>query len=110
MLQAASGRRALQLLRERQPDAMLLDLVMPAVDGFQVLHEKNRDPRIRDVPVIVVSSRDPSGDPIVSDALTVVRSGGLSLRDLVVCTQELTQLLVYGEPLDHQVQPGSPDV
>ena len=48
---------------------MLLDLIMPGMDGFQVLQQKSRDPSIRDIPVIIVSSRDPSNEPIVSDSL-----------------------------------------
>ena len=56
VLQATSGQRALGLLRERRPDAMLLDLVMPGMDGFQVLDAKIEDPSIRDIPVVVISS------------------------------------------------------
>jgi len=50
---------------QRHPDVLLLDLVMPGMDGFQVLEEMKQDPAIRDIPVIVISSRDPSGDPVV---------------------------------------------
>jgi CheY-like chemotaxis protein/anti-sigma regulatory factor (Ser/Thr protein kinase) len=93
VLQAKNGRRALSLLRERRPDVVLLDLIMPGMDGFQVLQEKSQDPAIRDIPVVVVSSRDPSGEPIVSDVLTVTRSGGLSVRDLLACIQALSEAL-----------------
>ena len=93
VLQAKNGPRALSLLRERRPDVMLLDLIMPGMDGFQVLQEKSQDPAIQDIPVVVVSSRDPSGEPIVSDVLTVTRSGGLSVRDLLVCIQAVSVAL-----------------
>jgi len=72
---------------------VLLDLIMPGMDGFQVLQEKSQDPAIRDIPVVVVSSRDPSGEPIVSDVLTVTRSGGLSVRDLLACIQAVSEAL-----------------
>ena len=105
LLQATSGRRALGLLRERRPDVMLLDLIMPGVNGFQVLHEKSQDPAIRDIPVIVVSSRDPTGEPIISNTLTVTRSSGLSMRDLVACIQALSAVLSLSARPDGRGQP-----
>jgi signal transduction histidine kinase/CheY-like chemotaxis protein len=93
VLRAASGQQALSMLRERQPDVMMLDLIMPGMDGFQVLREKSQDPSIREIPVVVVSAKDPTGEPIVSDTLTVTRSGGLSARDLLACTQAISEVL-----------------
>jgi signal transduction histidine kinase/CheY-like chemotaxis protein len=93
ILRADSGQRALSLLRERRPDVMLLDLIMPGMDGFQLLEEKERDPCIRDIPVVIISSRDPDGEPIVSDLLTVSRAGGLSLRNLLACIQAVSEIL-----------------
>jgi signal transduction histidine kinase len=93
VLRARDGQRALELLRERRPDVMVLDLIMPDLDGFQVLEAKGRDPSIRSIPVIVLSSRDPVGGPIVSDALSVTRGGGLSVRDLLNCIQAVSRVL-----------------
>ena len=94
VLRARSGQRALALLRQERPDVMLLDLVMPGMTGFQVLHEKSRDPEIRGIPTIIISASDPSGIPIVSDELTVRREGGLSARDLLSCIQAVSAILV----------------
>jgi CheY-like chemotaxis protein len=77
VLLARSGQRALALLREHRPDVVLLDLVMPGMDGYRLLQEKRQDPSVRDIPVVVVSSRDPGGEPLASDTLTVTRAGGL---------------------------------
>jgi signal transduction histidine kinase/CheY-like chemotaxis protein len=93
ILQVTNGQRALSMLRSRRPDVMLLDLIMPGMDGFQVLEEKRRDATISDIPVIVISSRDPAGDPIVSNTFTVTHSGGLSQRDLITCIQALGRIL-----------------
>jgi CheY-like chemotaxis protein len=93
ILQVTNGQRALNMLRERKPDVMLLDLIMPGMDGFQVLEEKRRDPLIRDIPVIIISSRDPAGDPNVSDTFTVTQSGGLSQQNLVSCIQAVSSIL-----------------
>jgi signal transduction histidine kinase/CheY-like chemotaxis protein len=96
IVQTTNGQRALNLLRERRPDVVLLDLVMPGMDGFQVLEAKAQDPEIQDVPVVVISSQDPTGEPIVSNTLSITRSGGLSSRDLVNCIQIISELLAPG--------------
>ncbi|MDI7276081.1 MAG: response regulator, partial [Anaerolineae bacterium] len=96
VLQARNGRRALSLLRGRHPDVMLLDLIMPEMDGLEVLREKKQDPAVRDIPVVVISSRDPGGDPLASDTLTVTRGGGLSARDLLGCIGALCEVLSPG--------------
>ena len=93
VLRAKDGPRALELLRTRAPDVMLLDLIMPGMDGFEVLREKGEDPAIREIPVIILSSRDPGGEPIVSDALKVARGGGLSVRDLLACIRAVSEIL-----------------
>jgi CheY-like chemotaxis protein len=108
ILQATSGHRALNLLRERQPDVMLLDLTMPGVDGFQVLQEKSKDASIREIPVVVISATDPTGEPIVSDTLTVARGGGLSMRDLLACIQAVSKILSPSVQPDGRGLPAEP--
>jgi signal transduction histidine kinase/CheY-like chemotaxis protein len=93
ILQVTTGRRALNMLRSRRPDLVLLDLNMPDISGFQVLEEKARDPEIAAIPVIVISSRDPAGDPVFSHTLTVTQSSGFSQRNLVDCIQSLGAIL-----------------
>jgi adenylate cyclase len=55
---AEDGRRALELLGAGPFDAVLLDIVMPEVDGFEVLAQMKADPELRHLPVIVVTSID----------------------------------------------------
>lgn len=97
ILRATSGQRALSMLRNRHPDVILLDLNMPAMNGFQVLEEKARDASISDIPVIVISSRDPVGDPIFSNTLTVTQSTGISQRNLIECIHALGAILAPHE-------------
>jgi len=106
LLQATNGQRALALLRQRHPDVMLLDLIMPGMDGFQVLREKSQDRAIRDIPVVIISARDPVGEPIVSNTLTTMRSGGLSVRDLLACIQAVSEIL---SPSRKPVDRGQPE-
>lgn len=97
-LRAMNGQRALSLMREHKPDAVLLDLIMPGMDGAEVLREKNRDPGLRDIPVIAVSAQDPVKGQMESGLLTVVQSGGLSLAQLLASIRMISDLLASNEP------------
>ena len=55
---AGNGREALRLIEERSFDVILLDIVMPEMDGYDVLRALKADPALRDIPVIVISSLD----------------------------------------------------
>ncbi len=56
--EAANGREALDRLREDRPDLILLDLMMPEMDGFAVVAALQKDERWREIPVIVITARD----------------------------------------------------
>ena len=55
-LGANDGAEALEMMRTAQPDLVLLDLMLPNVDGAEVLLQKKKDPAIRDIPVIAVTA------------------------------------------------------
>jgi chemosensory pili system protein ChpA (sensor histidine kinase/response regulator) len=57
---AKDGVDALEKLHERVPDLMLLDIEMPRMDGYELATQMKADPRLRDVPIIMITSR--SGD------------------------------------------------
>ncbi len=56
--QAESGRQALEMLRAASFDLVLLDILMPEMDGYEVLRQMKKDSALRDVPVIVISAQD----------------------------------------------------
>jgi len=93
VVRASNGPRALSLMRERRPDVVLLDLMMPGTDGVQVLREKEQDPDIRGIPVIVVTARDPMNEPVASRSFSVSRSGGLSATAILRCARALSEIL-----------------
>lgn len=55
---AANGLHALQLARSQHFDLVLLDMIMPGLDGFQVMAKMKNDPVLREVPVIMLSALD----------------------------------------------------
>ena len=59
---AENGRKALELLKTFTPSLVLLDLLMPEVDGFAVLREMRSSATWRDIPVVVVTSLDLTGE------------------------------------------------
>jgi adenylate cyclase len=56
ILTAVNGRDALDKIQSEPPDLVLLDIMMPVLDGFAVLAQIKADPRLRDIPVIVISA------------------------------------------------------
>ena len=55
---AENGRQALEALRSRPADLVLLDIEMPEMDGYQTLEALQADPKLRDIPVVMMSSLD----------------------------------------------------
>jgi len=55
---AENGRQALEMVRAESFDLVLLDIMMPEVDGFQVLSAMKADPALCDIPVIMISALD----------------------------------------------------
>jgi DNA-binding response OmpR family regulator len=65
---ATSGRQGLALMRERKPDLILLDLMMPDINGWDVYREMKTDKNLSEIPVIVVSAKVPEqGKVIIND-------------------------------------------
>ena len=60
IITAFNGQEALDKIKSQQPDLVLLDLMMPVLDGFAVLSEIKADNVLRDIPVIIVSAANDS--------------------------------------------------
>ena len=94
VLQASNGREAMDMLRARRPDLLLLDLVMPGLDGFGVLRQKAQDPEIESIPVIVLSAKDPGDNDVAVQAFQISRAGGLSLPDMLRASLSASEILM----------------
>jgi CheY-like chemotaxis protein len=60
IITAFNGQEALDKIKHHQPDLVLLDLMMPVLDGFAVLSVIKADSDLRDIPIIIVSAANDS--------------------------------------------------
>ena len=56
VLEANDGEEGLTKISQEKPDLVLLDLILPGVDGFELLQKAQEDPFIKNVPIIVLSN------------------------------------------------------
>src|SRR5579883_2930235 len=96
VLRAYGGRAALDLMRERRPDVVVLDLVMPDLDGYDVLREMRLRDDLRDIPVVAVTARGYETETIAAGALSITREGGLSVGELMACLRAALDTLTAG--------------
>ena len=62
MIEADNGEQALTVARSQRPDLILMDIQLPLVDGYEATRSIKRDPELKHIPVIAVTSYALSGD------------------------------------------------
>ncbi|MFH1462336.1 MAG: response regulator [bacterium] len=62
MLSALDGEIGLRLAKEKKPDLILLDLILPKVSGFDVLKKLKEDSETKEIPVIILTNLEGVGD------------------------------------------------
>jgi CheY-like chemotaxis protein len=92
---AEGGEKGLEAMREEQPDLILLDLMMPGMDGADVLLHKKNDPTIRDIPVIALTALDSPFDQIMwlarTDLQDFIVKSRLPRRELIARIERILQ-------------------
>ena len=63
---ANGGREGLNIVRQTLPDVILLDLMMPDIDGWEVYHQLKADERTREIPVIVITAKAQNIDKVLA--------------------------------------------
>jgi twitching motility two-component system response regulator PilH len=64
VLAAESGEQSLQVARDSQPDLILMDIVMPGLNGFQATRQLTRDPATSAIPVVMLTAKSQEADRI----------------------------------------------
>ena len=87
VMKAYGGAQALAILQKRRPGAIVLDLLMPEVDGYTVLEHLQADERLRDIPVLIVTAKGQEDEVITAGLMGITRRDGLSIGELMRCLQ-----------------------
>lgn len=87
VLSATNGEAALEVIRNETPQLILLDIIMPKMNGFQVLEAMQNDERLKKIPVIMLSNLDQEED--------IKKAKDLGARDFYVkASSNLKDILV----------------
>ena len=97
---AKSGRQALTLAREVQPDLILLDVVMPEMTGFEVIEKLKRDPATIDIPVIFITGLQSSKDETLGFELGAVDYIHKPFNPAIVKARVASQLKIIQQKLE----------
>jgi signal transduction histidine kinase/DNA-binding response OmpR family regulator len=84
--EATNGNECMIAVEKGKPAVILLDLMMPDMDGFEVLEVLRQDPRWQDIPVVVVTAKDLSreeADRLTQHAQRVFQKGGYQRGELI---------------------------
>ena len=63
-LTAENGEQGIELARSEKPDLVLMDVVMPGLNGFQATRQLTRDEATKDIPVIICTTKDQETDKV----------------------------------------------
>lgn len=92
---AYTGQEALALLDHRPPDLMLLDLMLPDIDGAQIIERMRANPAWRHIPILVVSAQDESDyRASLPGAMAVAKASGLTPGEVVQWVQHVADTAV----------------
>ncbi len=56
-IDASDGREALEKIRKEKPDLILLDIIMSKMDGFEVLSKVKKDPKTKEIPIVMLTAQ-----------------------------------------------------
>ena len=89
---APDGEDALRQLRQRLPDLLILDVMLPGLNGFELLKTLKADARLKDLPVIVLTAKTQQHDRELAEAIGVAAylTKPFSNRDIVDHVGRLT--------------------
>ena len=89
---AGDGEEGLKIAKQEKPNLILLDLILPKKDGFEVLKELKADNDLKDIPVIVLTNLEGVGDvekALEIGATTYLVKANYKLEDVVAKIKEI---------------------
>ena len=91
---AYGGGEALAMMRQSPPDLLLLDLLMPEVNGYDVLEAMRQDANLKDVPVVIISAKGMEDDAVVAGMFGLARADGFHAGEFMRCLQSTLDSLL----------------
>jgi twitching motility two-component system response regulator PilH len=96
VVSASNAVHAIALARERLPQIIFMDIVMPGMDGYQACRRLSEDPATRDIPVVFVSTKSHR-----ADHLWARMQGGKALIAKPFTAEQLLAALQHANPPGH---------
>jgi putative two-component system response regulator len=101
--EAANGAEALAMIDQEAPEAILLDILMPGLDGYEVTRHLKENPRTRFIPIIVVTTLDTVPDKIkgIESGVDDFLAKPVNVLELRARVRSLVKLKRYMDELEH---------
>jgi len=95
LITAQNGKEALQILEGKLPDLILLDLMMPEMDGFEFLERVKGQERYSHIPIVVVTAKELSNEErelLQNGTLRIVQKGNHAYEELRKAFEEILEI------------------
>jgi CheY-like chemotaxis protein len=97
---ASSGKEGIEKALTSSPDVLILDLMMPVIDGFDVIKELKKHPQTIDIPIIVCTAKDlevHEKDELDKNVSFVMQKGIFKKQDFLSCIRNVEKLSAKAE-------------
>lgn len=90
---AAGGKEALEFLKNQTPDGIILDLMMPKVDGFQVMDTIRKSLKSKNIPIVVLTAKDLKPEDLAlikkNNIVEVIQKGDINVEGLLAIIKQM---------------------
>ena len=112
IVSAPDGRQGLEAAQREKPDLIILDIMMPEMDGFEVIRRVKANPGWKDIPIVVVTAKDLTDSEcgfLNQSVDRIIQKAGLAGESLMKEVQGLLRehTVSKKEDLIHEKNPGS---
>lgn len=91
MSEAENGKLALEAVARELPAVIMLDLMMPVMDGFEFVHELRKTGYGRSVPIVVLTAMELDGeklDNLMENVESIIRKAGMNAEQILEITRQ----------------------
>jgi len=95
VMTAANGEEGIEMAKKENPDLLLLDIILPRKDGFEVIKELKADEKTKNIPIVLLTNLESLGDiekALQLGAMTYLVKSDYSLEEIVVKIKEILKV------------------